>query len=72
MNETNEGMDELSNESDPSVLIALIWSWLNQLDQPVLNDQAVNILLRNYSNGYSTNSKTKVPLNWQNLDKVSL
>ena len=70
MNETNEGMDELLDESDPSVLIALIWSWLNQLDQPVLNDQVINILLKNYLSGYSSAAKSKVPLNWQDLDKV--
>jgi hypothetical protein len=70
VNETTEGMDELMDESDPSVLIALIWSWLSQLDQPVLNDQAINILLKNYLNGYSSGTKNKVPLNWKDLDKV--
>lgn len=52
------------NESDPSVLIALIWSWLNQLDQPVLNDQNINILLKGDDNG------NKMSINWKDLDKV--
>jgi hypothetical protein len=52
------------NESDPSVLIALIWSWLNQLDQPVLNDQNINILIKRDDNG------NKMPINWKDLDKV--
>ena len=52
------------NESDPSVLIALIWSWLNQLDQPVLNDQNINILIKRDDNG------NIMQINWKDLDKV--
>jgi len=64
VNESDSGIEELMNESDPSVLIALIWSWLNQLDQPVLNDQNINILLKGYNNG------NKMLINWKDLDKV--
>lgn len=64
-------MQELMNESDPSVLSTLIWSWINQLDQPVLNEQTINILLKDCSNGLSNDHK-KIPLNWKDLDKVYL
>jgi hypothetical protein len=46
VNEINEGYDEISTEFDPYVLVALIWSWLDQLKEPVLKTQEIYILFK--------------------------
>lgn len=74
INEINDGLDELKNENNPFILAALLWSWIDQLGEPILQDQEINILLNEersfeptHSGKYSSRSP-RMNLNWNDLD----
>lgn len=68
-------MDDLFNEEDPLILSALIWSWIVELKEPILRDQELNILLKEYSNNTQFSSNFKLDMdkvNWNDLDQVRM
>lgn len=74
INENNDGLLDIEYEQDPLVLSALIWSWIVELNEPILRDQELNILLKEYPNNYAqypSNFKFEMDkINWTGLDKV--
>ena len=67
MNSKDEAYEELLKEKDSNVLVALLWSWLDNLQVPVLREQEI-IVLKNSS--YVNNDGEKVFM-WSELDRVS-
>lgn len=64
VNEENDGYAILYEENSPSVLAAMIWTWIDHLREPIIRDQEVSFLL----SYYRENSKSES--NWDTLDKA--
>ena len=75
LNENKNGYDELYTEEDPYILTALIWSWLDHLKEPILREQEINILLKNFptksiGSSFRMQDFEENIINWKELDKV--
>ena len=72
-NESDEAYREVENEMDPYVLAALMWSWMDQLKEPVLRDQEIKFLLEHYQRDgdfFAYDKRDPPKANWSKLDKV--
>ena len=62
----DEAYEKLSKETNPNIIVALIWSWLDHLQVPVLREQEIIVL----KNSAKTNTDNKKIYKWDEIDKV--
>ncbi|XP_012937402.1 protein tyrosine phosphatase domain-containing protein 1 [Aplysia californica] len=49
LNKSDETWKLLASEEDPEVVSAVMWDWLDQLNEPILRAQDVSVLVENYN-----------------------
>jgi hypothetical protein len=64
---SDETYTNLSEEKNPKVLVALIWSWLDHLQLPVLREQEIIVL----KNSAQKNTYDEKIYKWDELDRVN-